>query len=110
MGLECKSRSNIVILAETIIDSCILLSNSKLLTNHATVICYLVWVPRCKAKRVSVVGALYKTVCSCIEGPVKVQFLAWIVVIDGFPVSGHVVDAVFYRVDGAGCGILGYTC
>lgn len=41
MRLESKPGSNSVVLAESVVDSCVLISNSKLLTNHAVIVRYL---------------------------------------------------------------------
>lgn len=108
VSLEGKTGGNTVVLAKSVIDGCVLVSDGELLANFTIEIGDLRDIPGCEAGRVSVIYIL-NVACCFIEEAMEIHFLAGIVFIDELATSHDVVDAVFYRVDTACYGILSYT-
>jgi hypothetical protein len=59
VGSEGEPGSNTVVLAERVVDSCVLISDGELLSRHAIVVRDLRDIPSSKAGRISVVASLH---------------------------------------------------
>jgi hypothetical protein len=97
--IECQSRRDAFFAAECVVDSRVLVANSKVRARLETlVIWYLRNVPGCEARRIAVISTLTRAPRP-IQESVEVHLFAWVVLIDRLVTAHDVVHAVFNGED-----------